>query len=103
MGDFLKSASPGVTRHLGLIRPFPYLAFRAKASRRLPYEDSLGSLSQSTPFSLPFRDGTGIALSFSVNGKGRTMPDYFYFLLALSSVAGFLLIEVIARINRRRK
>jgi hypothetical protein len=31
------------------------------------------------------------------------MPDYFYFLLALSSVAGFLLIEVIARINRRRK
>jgi hypothetical protein len=31
------------------------------------------------------------------------MPNYFYFLLALVSVTGFLLIGVIARINRRRK
>jgi hypothetical protein len=30
------------------------------------------------------------------------MPEIIYFYLALSSFAGFLLIGVIARINRRR-
>ena len=35
--DFVETASLVSIRPRGLIRPFPYLAFRAKASRRLPY------------------------------------------------------------------
>ena len=39
---------------------------------------------------------------FLCQGKERTIPEIIYFYLALSIVAGFLLIGVIARINRRR-
>ena len=52
----------------GLIRPFPYLTYRTEASRYLPSQDSLGSLSSICAVLVPFHSGTGVALSVPRGG-----------------------------------